>query len=187
MQKKNDAELMRLVMQKIRPALEELYDRYVKLVYSFALKSTRDELAARQIVQAVFTRLWTTATGYDEAKGQFANWLLTVTRNITIDHLRKQKREQATTILPEQWERIPDHERNDPADIVSRKLVREQVQRAYQYLSPSQIQLLQSLYWEGYSLSEIARMQGEPIGTIKSRLHQTLKILRHHLTLEMEE
>lgn len=187
MKMKSDAELMRLVMDKELPALEELYDRYVKLVYSFALKSTKEEQTARQIVQAVFTRLWTTETGYDAAKGQFVNWLLMVTRNIAIDHLRKQKRERAVTIQPEQWEQIPDHGRYNPADVVSRKTVQEQVRKAYRFLSQSQIELLDSLYWEGYSLREIAHMRDEPIGTIKSRLHQTLKILRNHLTLEMEE
>lgn len=43
MRNKSDAELMRMVMEKNRPALEELYDRYIKLVYSFAIKATKDE------------------------------------------------------------------------------------------------------------------------------------------------
>jgi RNA polymerase sigma-70 factor (ECF subfamily) len=188
MQTKSDADLMCLVLEKHRPALEELYDRYVKLVYSFALKSTKEEQAARLIVQAVFTRLWTTETGFDPAKGQFINWLLMITRNITIDHLRKQKRERLlTTIEQKQWEQISDNGRNNPLELVSRKMLREQVQKAYRFLSQSQIELIHFLYWEGYSLSEIAKMRDEPIGTIKSRLHQTLKTLRNHLTLEMEE
>ncbi|MEJ8544324.1 sigma-70 family RNA polymerase sigma factor [Brevibacillus borstelensis] len=187
MQKMSDADLMRLVMQKHRPALEELYDRYIKLVYSFALKSTKDEQQAKGIVQAVFTRLWTTEKGYDESKGQFVNWLLTITRNITVDHLRQEKRNQLVVpVEPKRWEQIAGHSADNPADIVSRKLVREQVEKAYRYLSPSQVELIRSLYWEGYSLSEIARMRNEPIGTIKSRLHQTLKVLRNHLVPEME-
>lgn len=188
MRNKSDTELMRLVMEKNRPALEELYDRYIKLVYSFAMKSTKDEHMARVIVQAVFTRLWTTEKGYDSEKGQFVNWLLTITRNITIDHIRIERRNQSfVPIEPESWDRIPDQPEKNPANIVSRKLLREQVENAYQYLSKSQRELIQSLYWEGHSLSEIAQMREEPIGTIKSRLHQTLKILRSHLVLEMEE
>lgn len=187
MQNWSDADLMQLVMQKHRPALEELYDRYIKLVYSFALKSTQDEQHARNIVQAVFTRLWTSESGYSAEKGLFVNWLLTITRNITIDHLRREKRNQRfVPVSPEKWEHIPDHSANNPADVLSRKLIREQMEQAYRYLSQSQIELIQSLYWEGYSLSEIAQMRNEPLGTIKSRLHQTLKILRNHLIPEME-
>lgn len=187
MQTRSDADLMQLVMQKHRPALEELYDRHIKLVYSFALKATRNEQQAKVIVQAVFTRLWTTEKGYDTEKGHFINWLLTITRHIAIDHLRKEKRERVVIPIDDaRWEAISDHPVNDPAEVVSRKLIREQVERAYRYLSKSQIELIQSLYWEGYSLSEIAKMRNEPLGTIKSRLHQTLKILRNHLVLEME-
>ncbi|WHY00676.1 sigma-70 family RNA polymerase sigma factor [Neobacillus sp. DY30] len=188
MQNKTDAELMQLIKEKHRPALEELYDRYIKLVYSFILKSTRDQEKTRVIVQLVFTRLWTTVNGYDHDKGQFVNWLLTITRNITIDYHRKEKRESVfTPTKQEQLEFIPDSSQNGPEDIVSRKLIRDQVQKAYQYLSKSQIQLIQCLYWEGYTLSEIAEMNKEPIGTIKSRLHQTLKILRNHFVVDMGE
>lgn len=188
MQNKTDAELMLLIKEKHRPALEELYDRYIKLVYSFILKSTRDQDKTRVIVQLVFTRLWTTENGYNPEKGQFVNWLLTITRNITIDYHRKEKREHAfVPFKHEELELFPDSSHNSPEDIVSRKLIREQVHKAYQYLSKSQIQLIQCLYWEGYTLSEIAEMNKEPIGTIKSRLHQTLKILRNHLVLDMGE
>ncbi|WHY69290.1 sigma-70 family RNA polymerase sigma factor [Neobacillus sp. SuZ13] len=188
MQNLSDAELMLLIKAKHRPALEELYDRYIKLVYSFVIKSTKDQDKARVIVQAVFTRVWTTETGYNPEKGLFVNWLLTITRNITIDHHRKEKKEASlVSIDQEQLEQIPGSQANNPAEILSRKHVREQIQKAYQYLSKNQIELIQWLYWEGYTLSEIAEMKKEPIGTIKSRLHQTLKVLRKHIVMEMGE
>jgi RNA polymerase sigma-70 factor, ECF subfamily len=186
MKKQSDAELMQLIKEKYRPALEELYDRYIKLVYSFSLNSTKDPDKAKVIVQAVFMRIWTTENGYNPEKGQFVNWLLTITRNITIDHHRKEKRENVfVAIEQEQLEQIPGNPSNNPAEIVSRKLLREQIQKTYQYLSNNQIELIQWLYWEGYTLREIAEMKQEPLGTIKSRLHQTLKILRNHMVTEM--
>jgi RNA polymerase sigma-70 factor (ECF subfamily) len=54
-------------------------------------------------------------------------------------------------------------------------------------LSDSQTSLIQAFYWEGYTLSEIADRNGEPLGTVKSRLHQTLKILRKHMKSAGEE
>ena len=68
MRNRTDGELMRLVMAKHHPALEEIYDRYVKLVYSFAMKSMKNEQEAREIVQLVFTRLWTTRKAMTPAK-----------------------------------------------------------------------------------------------------------------------
>jgi len=174
---------MKLVMAKEPLALEELYDRYAKLVYSFAMKSMKDEQAAREIVQLVFTRLWTTERGYDASKGGFVNWIITITRNMTIDYIRKNRKQQAVVRYePKDWEQSLISGDEGPESVVSRKWMGEQIQQAYVHLSTNQIELIELMYWEGYSLSEIATQKNEPVGTIKSRLHQCLKILRKHLT-----
>ncbi|MDR6550196.1 sigma-70 family RNA polymerase sigma factor [Paenibacillus qinlingensis] len=183
MRNRTDGELMKLVMNKHHPALEELYDRYVKIVYAFALKSMKDEQTAREIVQLVFTRLWTTQKGYDPSKGAFVNWLITITRNITIDCLRKQRRENENLHFDSNaWEQSFVSTDENPDAAISRKWLGEQIQEAYLHLSESQIKLIHLMYWQGYTLSEIAAHTNEPVGTIKSRLHQGLKILRKHLT-----
>lgn len=188
MQNKSDAELMRAVLNKQREALEELYDRYIRLVYSFALKATKNEGRTRMIVQLVFTRLWTTEKGYDESKGNFANWLLTITRNCMIDEVRRDKKHQnQIQWSPKRWEQLNDQdEKNNPESFVLNRGKKERIQGAFKWLSQSQVQLLQLLYWEGYSLSEIAELNKEPLGTIKSRLHQTLKLLRKHMVFDGE-
>ena len=184
----SDFELIQKVIQKYRPALEELYDRYVKLVYSYTIRATGNEQIAREIVQLVFTRLWTTESGYDPLKGQFVNWILTITRNITIDYLRKERRHRAAiAIEPAQWEQIAAPSNHDPGEVVSMEWMREHVRAAYRHLSDIQVKLIEQVYWQGYTLSEVARMNHEPLGTVKSRLHQSLKILRRHLQVEREE
>jgi RNA polymerase sigma factor (sigma-70 family) len=189
MQNKSDPELMKLVLDKHRSALEVLYDRYVKLVYSFALKSTNNEDRARTVVQLVFTRLWTTERGYDESKGTFVSWLLTITRNCVIDEQRREKRHQDVVYMkPEIWHQIKDQADERQPETMAMLMVRkEQIEKAFRWLSEQQIQLLQLFYWQGYTLREISELNQEPLGTIKSRLSQTFKVLRHHLVPEKEE
>lgn len=183
-----DAELMNRVKAKETAALEELYDRYVKLVYSFAYKITGDEQQTRQIVQAVFVRLWTTQSGYDPNKGKFVNWLLTITRRMAIDLYRSENKGRQTIGLSEsEWDLLPGRPDDEPDHAVSRILTRDRIREAHRHLTQAQAELLRHLYWEGYSLREIAAMRNEPIGTVKSRLYQTLKVLRRHLAWEMEE
>jgi RNA polymerase sigma-70 factor (ECF subfamily) len=188
MQNKSAPELMRLVLDKHRPALEALYDRYVKLVYSFALKSTNNEERARSVVQAVFTRLWTTRKGYDESRGTFVSWLLAITRNCIIDESRVEKRHQDAIYMNEEtWHQIKDQDRErQPETAVFHKLQKEQIQKSFRRLSEQQIQLLDLLYWKGFTLREIAELNNEPLGTIKSRLHQTFKVLRLHFVSDKE-
>jgi len=182
---------MQLIQEKQSFALRILYDRYVRLVYSFAMKSAGDTQYAQDIVQLVFTRLWTTEHGYDPAKGKFVSWLLTITRNIAIDQLRKQRNQQATIAYEEQTlaaARLSSAGSDDLDHEITRRLLKEEIEQAYRFLSSSQIQLIRRLYWEGYTLNEIAVQNGEPLGTVKSRLHQALKTLRKHLnTIERSE
>lgn len=187
-QQYSDEQLMRMIMEKHSSALEEMYDRYAKLVYSFAMKSNTDVQFAKEVVQLVFTRLWTTERGYDAQKGLFVNWLLTITRNIAIDQLRILRKQPAVVPFESSaWEALPDHLQVQPETVVSRNWLKQVIEQAYRFLSNSQVQLIQAFYWEGYTLSEIAELNNEPIGTVKSRLHQTLKILRRHLEAVREE
>ena len=183
---KTDAELIELIIQNCRPALEELYDRYVKLVYSFSLKMTKGDIEeTKEIVQHVFLRLWTSKRPYSSAQGKFTNWLLTITRNIAIDLIRKKQKNLGTTQLElTDWGQMQDQQTEDVPQLVSKKLLKQQIQEAKQHLSEPQQRLIHLLYWEGYSLSEIAKLEEKPLGTIKSRLHQTLKKLRNHLNEE---
>ncbi|MEH6996601.1 sigma-70 family RNA polymerase sigma factor, partial [Neobacillus drentensis] len=57
-----------------------------------------------------------------------------------------------------------------------------EIQEAKNKLSQSQKRLIDLFYWRGYSLNEIAQMEDEPLGTVKNRLHQSLKKLRKYLT-----
>lgn len=179
MKEKSDGELMLLVNEKHRPALEELYDRYVKLIYSFAFKfADGNREAAKEMVQLVFLKLWTTKSNYSSSKGKFVNWLLTITRNVCVDYIRKDsvynKNNQSIYLNSPIDLANPDNE-------IEKRLVRNEVFAAKSKLNTAQKRLIDLFYWKGFSLTEIAKMENEPIGTVKSRLHQSLKQLKKHL------
>lgn len=179
MKEKNDYELMQLVKKNYRPALEELYERYIKLVYSFTFKFFQgNEDETKEVVQLVFLKLWTTKSMYNPSKGEFVNWLLTITRNICIDYVRKENKELM-------YRKFDDAEKPmhiaDSKNEIEKRLHSVEIQKAKQNLSTSQKRLIDLLYWKGYSLSEIAEMEDEPLGTTKSRLHQSLKRLKKYL------
>lgn len=182
MKEKSDAALIKLVNKKHRPALEELYERYIKLVYGFVFKfSNGNEEVAKEMVQLVFLKLWTTKSIYDPSKGNFVNWLLTVVRNVCIDYIRKEKKHLHDN---SEFESERSVDAADPIDQFEEKLQHNEIARAKSKLTPPQKRLIDMLYWGGYSLTEIARFENAPVGTIKSRLHQSLKQLKKYLKLE---
>lgn len=184
---RSDGELMRHIRERRRDAFEQLYDRHARLVYSFARRACGDETLAREVVQLVFTRLWTTKAEFDAGKGSFTSWLITVTRNITIDVLRRERRHQAIVPIEDYSERQGLSRSDDPESVLLHHSRHSEIALAARRLSETQRRLIEMLYWKGYTLQEIADMGGEPVGTVKNRLHQALKTLRRHLQGLREE
>lgn len=179
LEEKLDKELMALVKKKYRPALEELYDRYIKLIYGFIFKFTNgNEEKTKEIVQLVFLKLWTTKSSYNPEKGNFVNWLLTVTRNVCVDYVRKDSIHIRNN---KQMDLSKPIDIEDPNNDIENGLINSEIAKAKNKLSKPQKRLIDLLYWKGYSLTEIAKIENEPIGTIKSRLHQSLKQLKKYL------
>ncbi|GIN23352.1 RNA polymerase sigma factor [Siminovitchia fordii] len=181
MRDKDDEELMRLINDKYRPALEEIYDRYIKLIYSFTFKFTNgNKEMTKEIIQIIFLKLWTTNSTYQSKKGSFVNWLLTITRHVCVDYIRKDYAylKHQFDVDPSSRNKIPD-----PYNEVETSLLRNELSAAKSKLSSAQKRLIDLLYWQGYSLTEIAEIEKEPVGTIKSRLYQSLKRLKKYLEL----
>lgn len=183
----SDADLMRQIREQRKDALELLYDRYARLVYSFARKACGEESLAREVVQLVFTRLWTTRAEFDAGRGAFSNWLVTVTRNIAIDVLRRERRHRQTIPIEEWSGQSDDDEPGNPEAAALRSSAQSELVQASRALSRPQQRVIELLYWKGFTLQEIAEMGHEPIGTVKNRLHQALKTLRRHLQSLREE
>ncbi|ASN06940.1 RNA polymerase sigma factor [Virgibacillus necropolis] len=182
MEEKTDAALIKLINKKHRPALEELYERYIKLIYSVVFKFCNgNEEVAKEMVQLVFLKLWTTKSSYDPSKGKFVNWLLTIVRNVCIDYIRKEKKHPHDN---SQYETDRTSNLADPIDPIDENIKGIEIAKAKNKLSASQRRVIDLLYWEGYSLTEIAEIENAPVGTIKSRLYQSLKQLKKYLELE---
>ncbi|TMQ03386.1 MAG: hypothetical protein E6J90_53535, partial [Deltaproteobacteria bacterium] len=94
----SDTALMRAVIDGSQDALARLYDRHGALVFGAALRTSRDQSIAAEVVQETFLVLWDRAELYDSARGSLPSWLLTIARNRAVDHLRVAgRRDRAAT------------------------------------------------------------------------------------------
>ncbi|MFC7370106.1 RNA polymerase sigma factor [Fictibacillus iocasae] len=170
----SDLELYERIQQDDREALEILYDRYEKLLYSFSYKMLQQKELAEDAVQEVFIKIWRKKGLYSQEKGKFSSWMLTVARNACIDLLRKRK-------IPEME---LDQETFQPAseDNVERtvewKEEREQLLSAVSSLSEEQRHIVDLFYFKGTSQQKISDLCGVPLGTVKGRIRLALQHLR---------
>jgi RNA polymerase sigma-70 factor (ECF subfamily) len=161
-------------------AMEAIYDRHSRSVYSVLLRITRDPEIANELLQDTFIRLWRSAETYESARGTLAPWLLTLARNLALDHFRskgekQRKREEKMEVLPIQ-SFAPQAE-----EWVDQRRVAVRVRYYVGELPDDQQKALQLAYFEGLSHSEIAQKLSKPLGTVKTWLRSALQQLREQM------
>ena len=86
-----DEELMAMVAEGQAEALEALYDRYAGVCYGLALRILGDREDAEEVVQDTFVSVWRKAGTFDPRHGRPYSWLLKISRNRSIDELRRRR------------------------------------------------------------------------------------------------
>lgn len=164
-------------------AFEALYLRYADLVYSIALRVVADPQIAQDIVQEVFLRIWRHPSAFDETRGRFASWLMSVARNRAVDEVRSRGRRRLREVPPAPGADDPiDLQAIDPAMAAQIAAERTAVRRAMETLPEEQRLAIELAYFGGMTQQEIAAALGTPLGTIKTRIRLAMKKLRVCLT-----
>jgi RNA polymerase sigma-70 factor (ECF subfamily) len=148
--------------------------RFQARVFGLAATMTGDRSAAEEIAQETFVRAWRHASAYDPRRARVATWLLSITRNLSIDHLRGRRsdpvdptdlaaRERALWSTPN-----PDEWAGEVSDLRDQlETLPDEQRRAL---------LLASLF--GYTAAEIGEIDGIPVGTAKTRIRAAMIKLR---------
>jgi RNA polymerase sigma-70 factor (ECF subfamily) len=175
-----DAALVRRLLQRDVSAFEELYDRHSRIVFALIQRILQQTSTSEEVVQDVFLQLWRNAAQYDESRGPFVPWLLTLARNRALDQLRlkserQRRREDQTEELP-QVVTMPDFEGS-----LDEQRRAKRVRELMASLNPQQKRAIELAYFGGLSHSEIANALKEPLGTVKSWIRNGLLRLKEGL------
>lgn len=172
-----EAELMIRLINRDPEALTAIYDRYARTVYSLFLRITHGRTTAEDLVQELFLRLWNQAQKFNPQKGIPGVWILSVARNMALDHVRSGPAKFTARLRRsqeiEQLTRCSSF--TEPESILARS---EKIAVAILSFRPREKEVLELAYFEGYSQSEIANLLGEPLGTVKSWMRSALSRLR---------
>lgn len=176
-----DRELMQRISQKDAEALECVYDRYERAVYSFAYRIVQDTMAAEEVVQELFLRVWNHAERYDQSQGKLSTWMFTITRNIAVDMLRrKSSRAPVDPTKDETLRGIPDTKANTEEQ-VTLNWERQRIKEAMNELREDQKQVIESIYFQGLTQHEVSERYSIPLGTVKSRVRLAIRQLHKKL------
>ncbi|ASI36361.1 MULTISPECIES: sigma-70 family RNA polymerase sigma factor [Exiguobacterium] len=154
-------------------ALETLYDKYERLLFSFAHRFTNNDRLSEEVIQEVWMKIWNGRVDFNTEKGKFSSWVLTITRNAALDCLRREKR-QPTIEIEER-----DGGFDEPVErtVVERETASE-VREAVQALKPEQQELIELVYFKGLTQQQISDQLELPLGTVKTRIRSAIQALR---------
>ena len=144
----------------------------------FAITLTRDSEAAKDLIQETLYRALANKEKYNVGTNIKA-WLYTIMRNIFINNYRR-KSKQTTIFDSTPNEFLLNMNQGAVTNDAVTKLNLKEVQEAIHQL-PDIFRNPFLLYFDGFKYHEIADMLGEPLGTIKSRIHFARKLLKNQI------
>lgn len=152
-------------------------------VYSFQLLRTKDENEAEDITIRTFSKAFDKIDSFNESY-EFKTWLITISKNIHIDLLRKQKSRAIHQARNEEENGI--YELPDDSPTAEDQLIKEQnlasLLEDIKKLKPHYQQVINLRYFQELSYEEISRELNEPLNSIKVKLLRARKLLAEVIT-----
>lgn len=178
---KSDENLIEEYLKGRQSAFEELTQRHLKSVYSFALRFVGSEADAEDVAQETFLKAWKNLKKYRKESSKFKTWTLRIARNTAIDFLRKKKHVPISRFDTEGGnvlaETVPD-----PGALAEELMIKLDdtniLTRALSQLSAEHREILLLHYMSGLTFEDIGDALDEPANTVKSRHRRALMVLR---------
>ncbi len=157
-------------------ALQALYERAHRVVFTFILRMTGNRETAEEVTLDVFHDVWRRASSYDEAAGTVLGWIMNQARSRAIDRLRFDQRKKR--VAPAGAEPVPANGAVHPEAALALQQQRDALRAALSVLTADERTAIETAYFSELTYAEVAAQLNEPLGTIKTRIRSGLHKLR---------
>lgn len=168
-------QLVERFQKKDVKAFEKLYAMYSDSMHGVIFNIVRNHDIAEEVMQDVFIKVWHKSDSYSKQKGRFFTWILNIARNAAIDKTRSKAFKKGKQNLNADFfvDIIQTHDSlDDKTDAIG-------VKAFVNKLAKKCKEVIELLYFKGYTQSEASEALDLPIGTIKTRNRNCIKELRH--------
>jgi len=169
-----------IMIQKCRNgetrAFGPLIGNYRKQLYSYLLRLCGNKEEAEDLFQETLIKTWMGIKKYSEQQ-KFSSWLFTIAHNSAMDKLRKRDKEKMITEIE------PDDLRDikDPHKELVSKEIGTKIWNAVEQLSFKQKEVFLLRVNGNMSFKEIAKTTNEPLNTVLSHMHYSIKKIKGFL------
>jgi RNA polymerase sigma-70 factor, ECF subfamily len=177
-----DEELMQHIVSGKVEAFDELYLRYSKPLMTYFYRMLNfDKVLAEDALQDLFLKIAESPQKFDRTRS-FKTWIFSVACNACKNYYRHQQvvANSKSELTYYEEMKLDDSLVKDIAKLDAIKF-NELLEDVLNELAPEKKEAFILRYQEDRSLADISEIQACPIGSVKSRLHYTLKILEEKL------
>lgn len=170
-------ELLPMLLRKEERAFTQLYDMYSKSLFAVITNLVSDREEAEDVLQEVFVKIWKNIETYNQSKGRLYTWMLNIARNTAIDKLRsKGFNNSQKNLSSDNFVHLLD-DSNRLTNMIDSIGLREFVKK----LKPKCIQIIDLLFFKGFTQQEAAEELEIPLGTVKTQNRMCINDLRNFL------
>ena len=167
-------ELIPLLLKKDDSSFTLLYDNYSKSLYGVIFTLIKDREEAEDVLQEVFVKIWKNIDSYNESKGRLYTWMLNIARNTSIDKLRsKGFNNNQKNLSADNFVHILD-DNSKTINQIDAIGIKEFIKK----LKPKCIQIIDLLFFKGYTQQETSDELEIPLGTVKTQNRNCMNELR---------
>lgn len=167
-----ESQIVEMLHQNDKRVIAIIYDQYAPALYGVVMRIVQSEEVAQDVMQDAFVKIWKNGTTYNSSRGTLFTWLLNITRNTAIDKLRSagyRKRSKNQTIDDFVYNQVSSQGTN-PDEIGVKELLNN-LDEKYQ-------EVIDLIYFRGFTQKEVSEELNIPLGTVKTRLRIALRELR---------
>jgi RNA polymerase sigma-70 factor (ECF subfamily) len=180
-------ELVERCLEGDQAAWDEIVRTHRRKVFNLAYKFVGRHEEAEDLTQDIFLRIFKALHTFDR-RANFQTWLVSISRNLCIDHYRSKRKERETIARDVDASELsaasPDRGPDRQLEALDLK---ELVRRALTELPPTLREAVVLRDLQEFSYLEIAEKLGLPEGTVKSRINRGRLELAKHITRLQKE
>ncbi|MFY7912640.1 MAG: RNA polymerase sigma factor [Emticicia sp.] len=174
-----EEELVSLLKNKDQKGFNILYNNYSGALFGVISKIVQSDDDANDLLQDTFLKIWRNIDNYDSSKGSIFTWMMNIARNLSIDRVRSADfRDSSQNISMEQniiYQVDTEHQTVMDVDSIG-------LRKVVDNLKPEYRQLIELVYYQGYTQAEVSEEYGIPLGTVKTRIKAAVGSLRAMLS-----
>jgi RNA polymerase sigma factor (sigma-70 family) len=174
---RHDRELIAGIADGSEDDFRRLFRRYGPTALGLATRVVRDPALAEEIVQEAFLAVWRAPAAYDTALGSVRSWLMGIVHHRAVDATRREAARRRRDEAPVMADR-PIELEDDVIEEIDLPDQRRRVREALDLLPPTQREVVELMYFEGLTQSQISERLSVPLGTVKSRTLLAMRRLR---------